>query len=140
MAEIHYADPTLRRKLAWGIALLLIATLFSQRLFVRFTDWVAEDPKQIEERVNYLIGAIAIAFSPLFLFGYFTWKTGSVIVAAKRFPSPKMKVIFDTVILKGQKAVLRGRLMQLVGAILWGTAIGFPIAFGYTIKSIINNS
>lgn len=140
MAEIHYADPTLRRKLAWGIALLLIATLFSQKLFIRFTDWVAEDPEQIEERINYLIGVIAVAFAPLFLCGYYAWKTGSVIVAAKRFPGPKMKVIFDTVIVKGQQAVLRGRLMQLVGAILWVIAIGFPIAFGYIIKSIINNS
>lgn len=140
MPEIHPADPRARRKLVVWISISAIAILFSQKCIGWFTDWLAEDPERVREYFGYIIGAIAIFFSPLLWFGYAAWQLGVVVVVAKRFPAPDMKVIVDTVVVKGRQAILRGRLFQMTGAILWGVAIGFPLIFGQILKDLLSNT
>lgn len=137
MPEIQPADPASRRKLLVWLSLFLLVMLLSQSVVQWFTEWLAEDPERVREYFAYIVGAIAFVFSPLFGFGYYAWQMGVKVISAKRFPPPGMKVIKDTVVIKGRRAVSRGRALQVCGVILWGTAIAFPIAFWQILGNIL---
>lgn len=138
MSEIQPADPASRRKLVVGASLFLLAMVSGQGVVQWFTNWLAEDPERVREYFAYMVGAIAFVFSPLFGFGYYSWQTGVRVIRAKRFPPPGMKVIKDTVVVKGRKAVSRGRALQVCGVILWGTAIAFPLAFWRVLGKVLS--
>ena len=138
MPEIQSADPASRRKLLVWLSLFLLVMLLSQNVIQWFTRWLAEDPERVREYFVYIVGAIALAFSPLFAFGYYAWQMGMAVIRAKRFPPPGMKVIKDTPVVKGRKAIYRGRALQVCGVILWGTAIAFPIAFWRILGNILS--
>ena len=138
MSEIQPADPASRRKLVVGASLFLLAMLLCQSVVQWFTEWLAEDPERVREYFAYIVGAIAFVFSPLFVFGYYAWQIGVRVIRAKRFPPPGMKVIKDTVVVKGRQAVSRGRGLKVCGVILWGTAIAFPLAFCRILGKVLS--
>lgn len=138
MPEIQPADPVSRRKLVVGASLFLLAMLMCQSVVQWFTEWLAEDPERVREYFAYIVGAIAFVFSPLFVFGYYAWQIGVRVIKAKRFPPPGMKVIKDTVVVKGRQAISRGRVLKVCGVILWGTAIAFPIACWRILGSVLS--
>ncbi|MGR3277919.1 hypothetical protein ACSYAD_22740 [Acaryochloris marina NIES-2412] len=140
MPEIQPADPASRRKLVVWLSLFLLVTLLSQSVIQGFTHWLAEDPERVRDYFGRIVGAIALVFSPLFVFGYYAWQMGVAVIRAKRFPPPGMKVIKDTVVIKGRKAVSRGRALQVCGVILWGTAIALPIAVWWILGNILSET
>lgn len=140
MPEIQPADPASRRKLVVWLSLFLLVTLLSQSIIQGFTHWLAEDPERVRDYFGRIVGAIALVFSPLFVFGYYAWQMGVAVIRAKRFPPPGMKVIKDTVVIKGRKAVSRGRALQVCGVILWGTAIALPIAVWWILGNILSET
>lgn len=139
MSEIQPADPASRRKLVLGASLSLLAMLLCQSVVQWFTEWLAEDPERVREYFAYIVGAIAFVFSPLFVFGYYAWQIGMKVIRAKRFPPPGMKVIKDTVVVKGRQAVSRGRALQVCGVILWVTAIAFPMACWQILGKVLSD-
>lgn len=140
MPEIQPADPASRRKLVVWLSLFLLVTLLSQSVIQGFTHWLAEDPERVRDYFGRIVGAIALVFSPLFVFGYYAWQMGVAVIRAKRFPPPGMKVIKDTVVIKGRKAVSRGRALQVCGVILWGTAIALPLAVWWILGNILSET
>ncbi|WP_299493564.1 hypothetical protein [Acaryochloris sp. IP29b_bin.137] len=140
MPEIQPADPASRRKLLVGLSLFLLVMLLGQSVVQWFTKWLTEDPERVREYFVYIVGAIAVIFSPLLALGYYSWQIGGAVIRAKRFPPPGMKVIKDTVVVKGRKAIVRGRALQVCGAVMGGTAIAFPMAFWQILGHLLSET
>lgn len=129
LQEIQRANPRARRQalliVVCGVVFGLILILLAQSYRPALEEWVSQDP---HSRLRFALVAVFVAFVvPLLgLIGYF-WRVGDRIVRAERFPAPGATVVRDTVVLRGQSARWRGRLIQFCAAILLLAAACFCI-------------
>ena len=123
MTEIRRADPTARRAAALVLAVgtcvgaLLIAAFTRYR--IPLSDWVLADRAQRVKLVFVILTALVSV--PLFGLAVYLWSLGGKVVRAREFPPPGLRVVRDTAIVTGERAVLRGRLLKVL-AIVCGTA------------------
>src|SRR5215468_8517262 len=119
MTEVRRAEPTAR----WMAALILVAgTCIGALLLVAFTryrvalsDWVLADPGSSAQRVKLvLLLPAALLLAPLLALAVYLWALGGRVVRAREFPPPGLRVIRDTPIVTGERAVLRGRLLKVL--------------------------
>lgn len=89
--------------------------------------WVRADPSQ-RLWVVLLVLALLMAV-PMLGVGAYLWRLGARVVAARRFPLPRHRVVHDTVIVEGPAAVTRGRWLKVLGLglALAAAALGFMI-------------
>lgn len=99
------------------VGALLIAAFTRYR--VPLGDWVLADRAQRVELIFVIL--IALVSVPLVGFAVYLWSLGGRVVRAREFPPPGLRVIRDTSIVTGERAVFRGRLLKLL-AIGCGTA------------------
>ena len=59
----------------------------------------------------------------------YLWRLGAHIQAIAQFPLPGTRVIRDTVIVRGDVARRRGKLLQRIGAVLLLSALGMFAAW-----------
>jgi hypothetical protein len=120
MAEIQKADPRLRRTglVVVGAAAILGVLLMSIAASLRpdFEAWVRQD---LTVRVRMVMIALTLltAGPALGMAGYL-WHLGHRIIRAERYPPPGLRVVRDTLVVSGQAAGRRGRLMQGFGAVI----------------------
>jgi hypothetical protein len=123
MTEVRRADPTARRAAALVLVVgtcigaLLLAALTRYR--IPLSDWVLADRAQRIELVFVILTALGSL--PLLGLAVYLWSLGGKVVRAREFPPPGLRVVRDTAIVTGERAVLRGRLLKLL-AIVCGTA------------------
>ena len=111
MTEVRRADPAAR----WTAALVLVVgTCVGALLLVAFSryrnplsEWVLADP------VVLLLPA-ALLLAPLVALAAYLWVLGERVVRAREFPPPGLRVIRDTPIVTGERAVSRGRLLKVL--------------------------
>ena len=135
MTEVRRADAAARRTAA---LVLLAGTCVGALLLVAFTryriplsDWVLADPGSSELRVKLVFLILpALLLAPMLALAVYLWALGGRAVRAREFPPPGLRVIRDTPIAKGERAVSRGRLLKVlalgcciacavVAALLW---------------------
>ena len=119
MTGVRRADPAAR----WTAALVLVAgTCIGAFLLVAFTyyrtplsDWVLADPGSSARRVKlvFLLPA-ALLLAPLLALAVYLWALGGKVIRAREFPPPGLRVIRDTPIVTGERAVSRGRLLKVL--------------------------
>ena len=129
--EVDRIDPPstkARVVVAVLVILMFIAILFSEAVFDRVGDWIAEDPDQTLKRFDVFIVCIAVLSMPLLLGGALTFRSGSRSVAAERYPPAGMWLIVKTPVVTGPRAKRRGRKLQVAGVLMCALAIGFPLA------------
>jgi len=123
MTQVRRADPAARRTLALvlvigtGVGALLIAAFTRYR--IPLSDWVLADRAQRIELVFVILTALGSL--PLLGLAVYLWSLGGKVVRAREFPPPGLRVVRDTAIVTGERAVLRGRLLKVL-AIVCGTA------------------
>lgn len=119
MTEVRRADPAAR----WTAALVLVAgTCVGTLLLVAFTRyrtplsaWVPADPGSLPPRVKLaLLLPAALLLAPLLALAAYLWVLGGKVVRAREFPPPGLRVIRDTPIVTGERAVSRGHLLKVL--------------------------
>lgn len=132
------ADATLRRRV---VLFLIIATCVGALLIIGFEryriplrDWILEDSAASAHRLKLVFLLLAaLLLAPLLAIACYLWSLGGKIIQAREFPPPGLRVIRDTPVINGQKAIARGRLLQVIalgcgigavvlGRILWRLA------------------
>lgn len=120
MAEIQRADDRSRRL---AIVALIMVMSGGVVLWGVFEDWMTEvrslpveTAKQSLSRVFLLCMGIMIVC--VCIVGWHSWWVGRRVRQTLRFPPPGAMVVRDTVVLSGQAAATRGRLLQVFGVIL----------------------
>src|SRR5215470_1926004 len=105
MTEVRRADPAARRT----AALVLVAgTCVGALLLVAFTRYRIP----LSKLVFLLVPALLLA--PLIALAVYLWALGGRVVRAREFPPPGLRVIRDTPIVMGERAVFRGRLLKVL--------------------------
>lgn len=85
------------------------------RYRVPLNDWVHAGPGSAAQRLTLVFQlAAALVPAPLFAFAAYLWWLGGKVVLAQAFPPPGMRVVRDTPILTGRRAVSRGRLLKVL--------------------------
>jgi len=119
MTEVRRADATAR----WTVALVFVAgTCVGALLLVAFTryrvalrDWVLADPGSSAQRVKLvLLLPATVLLAPLVALAVYLWVLGGKVVRTREFPPPGLRVIRDTPIVTGERAVSRGRLLKVL--------------------------
>ena len=119
MAEIQKADPRVQRTglVIVGAGAILGVLLMSVAASLRpdFEAWVRQD---LNVRVRMVIFALTLltAGPALGMAGYF-WHLGYRIIRTERYPPPGLRVVRDTLVVSGEAARRRGRLLQALGAV-----------------------
>jgi hypothetical protein len=114
MQEIIKADKKYRNKL-FLVYLLCIAALglslwLGLRPFLRYLDGLHYMPLMNLSEVCVMLFLLCIIGPSCFLI-----YVGRKIIFSRRMPYPGQKVIHDTKLLEGKKAVLRGRMLLYLG-------------------------
>jgi len=64
--------------------------------------------------VALLLLPAAVLLAPLLALAVYLWALGGRVVRAREFPPPGLRVIRDTPIVTGERAVSRGRLLKVL--------------------------
>lgn len=136
MNEIQRADTKTRRYFLMGMMLLFLSALILRPIVDNIGVWVAADPELIGQKIPIIVSGITLAFMPLLFMGIYCWQLGRSVIHSGQFPSPGMKVLVDTPIIRGHKALMKGRVLQLVGLLLSASSIAFPIAFWFVLDRV----
>lgn len=135
--EIHEADPAQRRRLVkWlvviaicGGVLLLLAEPLAQRVAI----WAAADPGAEASRAGLLLAAIGLAtVLPVLGLVIYLFRLARAVIEAERYPPPNMPVAIATPVLKGERAVARGRMIRFLA----GTLVIVTLAEIYLLVAV----
>src|SRR5262245_41399524 len=112
MAEVRRADPTARRAvvLMFVVGTCMGALLVAAFIRIPLSDWVLAD-RALRIKLVFVI-LTALVSVPLLGLAVYLWSLGGKVVRAREFPPPGLRVIRDTPIVTGERAVFRGRLLK----------------------------
>jgi hypothetical protein len=124
--EIQYADPEARRRaLRWFVPAALIGLLLATALtYTGAGGDVDSAVTSIYLMLTVLVVIAAMMLWPL----YRLWAIGRDARGSRRFPPAGVAVIRDTPVHRGDAAVLRGRLLQVLAAVMAFFVVLTPLA------------
>jgi hypothetical protein len=79
-----------------------------------------------------------LLLAPLLAFAAYLWSLGGKVVRAQEFPPPGRRVIRDTPLITGEKAVSRGRLRKVL-ALACGIAAAVLGLLLWLFESLLRN-
>jgi hypothetical protein len=128
--EIQKADPAARR----NAVLLVLAAMIAGTVLIALgaqsppglVAWVREDYRT-RLAIVIVIMLVVVAAPPLGLAVYL-WRLARRTLSAERFPPPGSRVVHDTPILTGDSALARGRMLQVMGAMIGMGALLIALA------------
>ena len=133
--RIIKADKRIRKLviLAYIAAVLIIAVLLSWVF-----PWSENRLKQTEPEVMLRIIRIVIAFIFLSIipFGLYMCRSGWRVIKYKQMPPPGTKVIVDTKVIEGDKAVTRGKLIVAISLVFIMLGLYGGLYFPYKLKKV----
>lgn len=108
--RIILADKKYRRKV---IIIYLISVALGAALISWGLPWVKGHIKGLEPEsaLNNLIMLVRFMFLSIVPFGFYMLSHGRKVLMHEQFPPPNSKVIIDTRIIVGEKALIRGRII-----------------------------
>jgi hypothetical protein len=131
--EIKPADKRLRLLTCLIFAVAVVAGASGLWAFEVWLDSVKQKPSDEALRLllSALVWLVGTAFFALLLLGVYFWRWGKRIRATAQFPLPGSRVVRDTVVLRGEAALRRGRVLQGTAVALVSCALALLAAFGY---------
>lgn len=128
--EIQPADPGARARAVWLVtgvmAVVGVSGVASVIFEGRFTPWAQGVAYELVLRPELLFAALLAVTLPLVGVAVYVFLQGSRIVKAERLPYPGQKVIRPTPVIKGKKAVQRGRAVQVIAVIMALFSLAMP--------------
>jgi hypothetical protein len=90
--------------------------------------WVKRHPGQVRSRLLVVfVVTWAILALPVFGMAAYFWRIGSDAVRTAEFPPPGTLLIQDAELLRGEPAVRRGRIMQIVSGCFVALALAATV-------------
>jgi hypothetical protein len=131
--EIQPADKRLRLLTGLIFAVAVVAGASGLWAFEVWLDSVKQKPSDEALRLllSALVWLVGTAFLALLLLGVHFWRWGKRIRATAQFPLPGSRVVRDTVVLRGEAALRRGRFLHGTAVALVSCALALLAAFGY---------
>jgi hypothetical protein len=119
MTDVRRADPAVRRQavliLVVGACVGALLIMAFERYRISLSDWVLADPKASMERARSVVLLLAVLLlAPLLALAAYLWSLGGRVVRAREFPPPGFRVIRDTLVITGDRAISRGRLLKVL--------------------------
>ncbi len=119
MTDVRKADPAGRRR---AVLLLLVGTCVGALLIVGFEryhipvrDWILAEPEASGQRAKLVLLLLAaLLLAPLVVFAAYVWSLGERVLRAREYPPPGLRVIRDTRVMTGERAISRGRLLKML--------------------------
>ena len=133
MDEIQRADPGAKRKAIWIVgmtALLGAGTLWVFEIYQdEFVAWLVDNLDYLAQNTLVVFFMAAVCAAPLIASAIILFLLGRRIVKGQRFPPPDYPVYRDTRVLKGSRAIRRGRIAQLLSLVILLAAAVIPFLF-----------
>jgi len=137
---IQKADPQARRR---AIVALLAAAFLGGVLLLVFDTYRPEYEAWVRNRADWIIAhpgmTALIVFAgslPMIVFALYLWRIGADTVRCERFPPPKLSVVRDTLVLSGDAAVRRGRLVQATALLMIGLCCVSGLVFWWVLRQL----
>lgn len=137
--EILRADSEYRRKFIIKITILYTLALAVGCLLIFWgRPWLKGYLGSLEPRaaLNFITWFLIGIFLSILPISAFLFRFGQKIVRAERFPPPGSKVIRDTEVLRGDRAVARGRLFIGIALVVAALALGSAVFFPYWLNKL----
>lgn len=120
MAGIQRADVHSRRSVILALVVMLIGGVV---LWMVFEEWMAEVRNLPVEAVTQSLSRVFVLCMGIMIVcvcivSWHCWRVDERVRQTLRFPPLDAKVVRDTVVLSGQAAAARGRLLKVFGVIL----------------------
>jgi len=128
--EIQKADPSARRK---ALIIMLVGAMVGVPLSLNVEGWLKTNSELILSHPLILCATLAL---PLLVGAGWSWLLGCRIVASKKWPPPGMKVIKDTRVEIGDRAVRRGTAIRVLAGVLFAGACGMAIMIWLLVESV----
>ena len=140
MAAIHKVRHKIRRNTvialllgaAGGAALMMLLGILTDSL----NHWIERHAVFLVEHHYLVLLMSLLVVSPLLLLSLILLRLANRVVSSQRFPPPRTTIIRHIQILKGQEAVRRGRLLQLLCWLIFLAAAGLPVVVWFMFYSI----
>lgn len=91
------------------------------------------EPEDALHVIQLVIGFIFLSVIP---FGVYLFRLGCRVVTHRQMPPPGTKVIIDTKVLEGDKAVIRGRLIMVIALLLVALGLAGGLYLPYKIGKV----
>lgn len=133
--EMIKADKRIRRLV---VLAYIVAILVTMIVVVWILPWSEGKLEQTEPEAMLRIIRIVIVFIFLSIvpFGLYMFRLGWRIIKHKRMPPPGTKVIMDTKILEGSKAVTRGKIIIAFSFVLIIVGLYGGLYFPYKLGKV----
>jgi hypothetical protein len=121
MNDVRRADAPLRRQVVFY---LIVATCAGALLIIGFEryriplrEWILQEPGAAHRLKFLFLFLAAVLTVPLLAIAAYVWTLGKKIIRAREFPPPGLRVLRDTPVITEEKAVARGRLLQVFAVV-----------------------
>ena len=102
-----------------------------------FQQWLINHPADITQKLNWLIMTLFFVVTlPSWVAGFYFWRLGARIVRAERFPLAGARLVRDTPVITGKAARRRGKLLQILAAVLVLSAAALPVMLMQLVRAI----
>jgi hypothetical protein len=130
--EIQPADPRARRL---AIVVLIAAVIAGSALLLLFdrarpllAAWILADSDSVAFRARVVLGVVALfVVAPLIAFAAYFYQLGTLTVSSARFPPPGTPMMQDTIVLTGDPARTRGRVLKVIAVTVFLGAFGMAL-------------
>ena len=137
--EIRRHDPEYRRQaIIMLVALYASAAILGVMVIFWGRPWLKDYLAALEHRqalsfLSWAMSLVCLGFLPLWAYIYLH---GRKIIVSECYPAPNVKVIRDTEVIRGERAVSRGRLLVRVAFILAVLSILAAMYFPYWLNKL----
>ena len=129
--EIVEADPRARRN---AITVVCLSAVFASFLVYLISSLEGRMQYWLEDNIELLINSPWIVFlaslilvSPLLWGAFYLFKYGSAVVKHQQIPAPGYGMIRRMTVTHGRAAIAKGRLVQILSALILVTAGSIPV-------------
>lgn len=132
--EIQPADPGARKRALWTLFAILVLTGTAAIAFHfyggRVERWAQDQLLELANRPQILFLLAFVLMIPLAGASIPVFRQASKIVKSERIPPPGAKVLKDTPVITGKKAIRQGRGLQIMAVLmaLFGLLVPFGVA------------
>jgi hypothetical protein len=132
MDDIQRADPSAKRR---AVLLVIFGSFIGGSVLYAFKQswpsierWLLSDPEQLPDRLATLRGfLVSVTTVPLLAFAVHLWGRGARICRHQRFPLEGERLVRDTLVVRGEAAAIRGRILQCLAVALAVLAVGLVV-------------